>query len=135
MKYLLPALILVSTPVIAQPQDLYNKCMRTAITQLALDLCASQEAARSDKELNDVYRKLLSEIGDQHDVTAKVMAMERVWIAYRDQYMAAMYPAKDKQAEYGSMYPMEADILLAKLTREHVNALKSLLRQYGPADR
>lgn len=109
--------------------------MRTAMTQSAMDLCASQEAARSDKELNGVYRKVLSEIGDQHRGIAKVRAMERAWIAYRDRYMAAMYPAKDKQAEYGSMYPMEADILLAKLTREHVNALKSLLRQYGPADR
>jgi len=46
-------------------------------------------------------------------------AAERAWIAYRDAYMGAMYPAKDKQAEYGSIYPMEADLLRAKLTQRH----------------
>jgi hypothetical protein len=37
--------------------------------------------------------------------------------------MEAMYPAEDKQAEYGSVYPMEADLLRAKLTQRQVTAL------------
>jgi len=45
--------------------------------------------------------------------------------------METMYPAKDKQARYGSIYPMEADLLLAKLTQRQVRALKELLQQYG----
>jgi len=44
--------------------------------------------------------------------------------------MDAMYPAKDKQSEYGSIYPMEADLLRAKLTQRQVTALKELLQQY-----
>lgn len=47
--------------------------------------------------------------------------------------MAAMYPAKDKQTEYGSGYPMEADLLLAQLTEVQINALEALLKQYAPA--
>ena len=58
-------------------------------------------------------------------------AAERAWIAYRDAYMGAMYPAKDKQAEYGSIYPMEADLLRAKLTQRQVTALRELLQQYN----
>jgi uncharacterized protein YecT (DUF1311 family) len=45
-----------------------------------------------------------------------------------------MYPAKDKQTEYGSMYPMEVDQLTAKLTRQQVTALTELLRQYRSGD-
>jgi hypothetical protein len=45
--------------------------------------------------------------------------------------MEAMYPASDKQAEYGSAYPMEADLLKAKLTRQHVAALEEMLKQYS----
>ncbi len=37
-----------------------------------------------------------------------------------------MYPAADKQKEYGSIYPMEVDLLGAKLTREHIQAIKDL---------
>ena len=52
-------------------------------------------------------------------------------LSYRDAYMDAMYPAENKQAEYGSIYPMEADLLRAKLTQRQVTALKELLRQYS----
>jgi len=41
-----------------------------------------------------------------------------------------MYPAKDKQAEYGSIYPLEANLLRARLTRQQTAALKDLLRRY-----
>ena len=53
------------------------------------------------------------------EAAAKIKTAQRAWIAYRDAYMGAMYPAKDKQAEYGSIYPMEADLLRAKLTQRH----------------
>jgi hypothetical protein len=45
--------------------------------------------------------------------------------------MDAMYPAKNRQAEYGSIYPMEADLLRAKLAQRQVTALKELLHQYS----
>lgn len=135
MKYLLLAVLLLSGPAIAQESLPYAECMRTAATQSAIDLCADQEARRSVKTLNQTYRKLLSEVENQPGATAKVAAMERAWVAYRDRYMAAMYPAKDKQAEYGSMYSMEADLLLAELTKAHINALEVLSKQYDPAAR
>jgi uncharacterized protein YecT (DUF1311 family) len=94
--------------------------------------CASDEAARVDAELNGVYRKLLSKAASQPEAVAKIKAAEKAWIAYRDAYMDAMYPAKDKQAEYGSIYPMEVDLLHAKLTQQQVTALKELLQQYSP---
>jgi hypothetical protein len=44
--------------------------------------------------------------------------------------MEAMYPAPDKQSEYGSIYPTEADLLRAELTMQQIKALKDLLKQY-----
>ena len=96
-----------------------------------MNACASDEAARVDAALNQVYHKLLSQAASQPETVAKIKAAERAWIAYRDAYMDAMYPAKDKQAEYGSIYPMEADLLRAKLTQRQVTALKELLQQYN----
>ena len=61
--------------------------------------------------------------------------MERTWITYRNRYMGAMYPAKDKQAEYGSIFPMEADLVLAKITEDHIGELQTVVNQYNPITR
>ena len=130
MKYLLIVFLLASLPGLAQDSAQYRACNDKAKTQTEMNACASEEAARADAELNEVYRKVLAQAGKQEEAVAKIKAAERAWIAYRDAYMDAMYPAKNKQAEYGSIYPMEADLLRAKLTQRQVTALKELLQQY-----
>lgn len=131
MKYLAIAFLLASLPAIAQDSAQYRTCNEKAKAQAEMNACASDEAARVNAELNLVYQKLLSRVGSQPEAAVKIKAAERAWIAYRDAYMDAMYPAKDKQAEYGSIYPMEADLLRAKLTQRQVTALKELLQQYS----
>jgi uncharacterized protein YecT (DUF1311 family) len=131
MRYLAIAFLLASLPALAQDSAQYRACNDKAKTQTEMNACASDEAARSDAELNEVYRKLLSHATNQEEAVAKIKAAERAWIAYRDAYMDAMYPAKNKQAEYGSIYPMEAALLRAKLTQRQVTALKELLQQYS----
>jgi len=131
MKYLSIVFLLASLPGLAQDSAQYRACNDKAKTQTEMNACASDEAARVDAELNDVYHKLLSKAASPPEAAAKIKAAERAWIAYRDAYMDAMYPAKDKQAEYGSIYPMEADLLRAKLTQRQVTALKELLQQYS----
>lgn len=134
MKYLSLVFLLVSLPSFAQDPEQNRACDEKAKTQMEMNAYASEEAARADTELNDVYRKVLAQAGKQEEVVAKIKAAERAWIAYRDAYMEAMYPAKDKQAEYGSIYPMEANLLRARLTRRQVAALKELLQQYSSED-
>lgn len=94
-----------------------------------MNACASEEAARVDAELNGVYHQLLSQAGNQEEAVAKIKTAERAWIAYRDAYMDAMYPAKNKQAEYGSIYPMQVNLLRARLTERQVTALRELLQR------
>jgi uncharacterized protein YecT (DUF1311 family) len=95
-----------------------------------MNVCANEEAVRTDTDLNNVYRTLLSKARSQPEAVAKIQIAERAWIAYRNAYIGAMYPAKNKQAEYGSMYPMEVALLHAKLTRQHLAGLKDILQQY-----
>lgn len=112
----------------AQDSPQYRACSGKATTQVELNACASEEAKRVDTELNRVYRELLSKNRDDAAAVEKIKKAQRTWAAYRDAYVEAMFPAQDKQAEYGSMYPMEVDLLLASLTRQQVDALKDLIR-------
>ena len=121
----------VSAPLFAQDSQQFRACDEKSKTQADLNDCANQEAKRADAALNNVYSQLLSKAAGQPEAVAKIKAAERAWIAYRDAYIDAMYPAKDKQAEYGSIYPMEAGLLVAKLTQQQVAALRDLLHQYG----
>src|ERR1700691_5174675 len=133
MKYLLAVLIVAcsSLPCVSQSSDEYRACSSGAKNQAEMTSCANQEAARADSDLNNVYRTLLAKAQPQPEAVAKIKAAERAWIGYRDAYIGAMYPAANKQAQYGSIFPMEADLLRAKLTTQQVEALKDLLRQYS----
>ena len=127
-RYLALLLLIASNSCLCfgQNSEQYRTCNENAKTQAAMNACANEEARRVDAELNQVFRRLLSRAASQPDVRVKIEAAEEAWVAYRDAYMEAMYPAKDKLAEYGSVYPMEADLLRAKLTQQQVAALKNL---------
>lgn len=118
--------------VCAQQSAEYRTCSDKAKTQAAINACASDEAGRADAQLNDVYRTLLQNTTDTTAVT-KIKVAERAWIAYRDAYLDAMYPAENKEAEYGSVYPSDVALLRARLTRIQITALQDLLKQNAVA--
>jgi uncharacterized protein YecT (DUF1311 family) len=131
MKFLaLVVFLLASLPALAQDSSQYRACKKKARTQMEMNGCASKESARVDLELTDVYEKLLSKAAKQEEAVAKIKIFESAWAVYRDAYLDAMFPAKDKQAEYGSMYPMEVDLLRAQLTRRQIATLREWLSQY-----
>jgi uncharacterized protein YecT (DUF1311 family) len=130
LKALVFTFLMGGVLAVAQTSEL-DRCMDAATTQAAMNRCAGEEANRVDAQLNLTYRQVLHAAKGDVLALAKIRNAERTWITYRNAYMEAMYPAKDKQANYGSMYPMNADLVLADLTRAHVQALKTLLRQYS----
>lgn len=127
---LLSAVMLCSASPV-QNSEQYRKCVQKATTQTAMHVCANEEAQPVDTELNDIYQRLLSANGNQSDVVERIRAMQRAWITYRDAYMEAMYPAKKKQVVYGSSFPIDVDLVRAKLTREQTSALRDLLKQHS----
>jgi uncharacterized protein YecT (DUF1311 family) len=126
VKFLATAFFLLALPTFAQDSSEYRACIEKAKTQTEMNTCACEEAARADAKLNEAYRMLLERAAGDSELLTKLKAAENAWVAYRDAYMDAMYPAKDKQAEYGSVYPMESDLLRSKLTERQVQALADL---------
>jgi len=110
----------------------FKGCTDKAQTQFELDKCASDEAARADLALDTVYRGFLVKIAGDSLAIAKLRQAETAWLRYRDAYIEAAYPARDKQLAYGTEYPMDVDLLLAKLTREHLAATAYLINEYQP---
>jgi uncharacterized protein YecT (DUF1311 family) len=86
-----------------------------------------RESMRSSKQHIARYWQ---EFTSQPEALAKIKAAERAWIAYRDAYIKATYPAKDKGIEYGSIYPLEVTLLRARLTQRQVTALEDMLQHY-----
>jgi len=130
-RYLAVVLFLAfSLSCFAQDSKEYLACNQKAKAQPELNECARQEADRVDAKLNSLYKQLLAKAASDPNDTAKIKGAERAWVAYRDAYIEAMYPAADKQAEYGSEYLMDVALLTAKLTQQHIADLQELLKQY-----
>jgi uncharacterized protein YecT (DUF1311 family) len=115
-------------PGLGQNSVQFHACGNTANTQAELNRCASEEAKRADIRLNEAYARVLSKLSKDAKATARIKAMERAWVTYRDAYLSATYPAKDKQSAYGSIFPMEFDLLYATLTQRQVDSLNELLQ-------
>lgn len=116
-----------------ESQQLHDCLNNTALGQQDWNRCAAEEVKRVDAELNEVYQQLLSAASSPQnaEITSlaipKIKAAEQAWIAYRDAYLDAMYPASDKRAEYGSKFPLDYGLYRAEITRQHINDLKKLL--------
>ena len=115
----------------SQESAQFRACAQKEGTQAGLNHCASDEAARMDVDLNRTYQQLESKARHVPGATEKIKKAERAWIQYRDAYLDAMFPAADKQANYGSIYPMDFALLRAELTREQAKRLNELIKQYG----
>ena len=85
---------------------------------------------RADDELSGIYNRLMTTARPVKGAVEKIAAAERAWIAYRDAYIEARYPAEDKLAAYGSIFQMEVLFLHAELTRRQTDALRELLKHY-----
>jgi uncharacterized protein YecT (DUF1311 family) len=100
------------------------------MTQTQMNACAGEEAKRAETDMQETYRRLLTRAQGQAKALEKVRAAQDAWIRYRDAYLEAMYPAEDKQANYGSIFLLEFSLLRARLTRQHAAALDEMLKQY-----
>jgi uncharacterized protein YecT (DUF1311 family) len=135
MKYAIFVLLGFSSfSCFAQDSAEYRACSDKANTQAEMTACADAEAKRVDAKLNSTYRALLAKVESQPAAVAKIKAAERAWVTYRNAYIEATYPAKDKATatEYGSMYPLDVALLRAKLTQRQVTALEDMLQHYTP---
>ena len=113
----------------ARASEQLDACMDKANTQHAMHVCASEEAGRRERERQSLLQRVLNAVDGDALAIRQVNASEKAWLAYRASFIEAMYPATDKQAEYGSRHPMDVNLLHANLTISHLADLEALLEQ------
>ena len=92
-KQLVLVALLLSTTAFAASNDDTVRCREDG-AQAELNACAAEDRAAADKELNDVYKKILIEYKDETLFLEKLKIAQRVWIKLRDAEIEAMYPSR-----------------------------------------
>lgn len=98
----------------------------SAQSQQEMNAGAAAEFAKADKELNEVYAKVLGVLDEGSK--EKLKKSQRAWVAYRD---AEADFSADAEARGGSMWPLIHEGTRARLTMERVKRLKELLIEDG----
>jgi uncharacterized protein YecT (DUF1311 family) len=74
-------------------------------TQLETNEAGNKKFLKADKELNQVYQKVLNEYKEDIAFIKSLKASQRLWIQFRDAEMKMMYPDRES-GYYGSIHPM-----------------------------
>jgi uncharacterized protein YecT (DUF1311 family) len=115
----------VATSVLCQSRD--RQCWKTATTQLDMNQCADTDAKAAEAELNEVYRRLLTKLKSDDNATKKLKVAQRAWTAFRDARLDELFPADDKQQQYGSIFPMCYAQVTAAISKERTAQLRRML--------
>ena len=102
-------------------------CAGFAQTQREMNETARTEYRTADQELNRIYLRITSDYRTGTVFLRKLRASQRAWIAFRDAQVEALFPAADKQREYGSVYPLCRYQALTALTNERSKQLQTWL--------
>jgi uncharacterized protein YecT (DUF1311 family) len=78
---------------------------------------------KADKELNEVYRKILIEYKSDTTFIKNLKISQRIWITFRNAELKMKYPDREPYW-YGSMQPVCENDYLKELTRERIKKLK-----------
>jgi len=104
------------------------------MAQSEMNRCADLDARTADADLNHVYRELLAKLKGDDNATKKLRTAQRAWLAFRDAHLQELYPAEDKQAQYGSMFPMCYSQVASAMTKERTAQLRKMLDDRDPCD-
>jgi len=95
-------------------------------TQFEMNQDIKKDYEKANKELNDVYNKLLTEYKEDIAFIKNIKTAQRLWIQFRDAEMKAKYPDREP-GYYGSIQPLCWYSYLTGLTTERTNTLKTWL--------
>jgi uncharacterized protein YecT (DUF1311 family) len=83
----------------------------------------NKDLAVADGEMTKLYSQIMKEYAHDKEFVEKLKTAQRAWIRFRDAHLEALYPAKDKQSEYGSSYSSCYAMGILHLTRERIDHL------------
>lgn len=96
-------------------------------TQAEMNMSSSEKLKKADAELNEVYKKILSDYASDTLFIKKLKIAQRLWIKFRDAEVDMKFPESEKRLYYGSMYPLCVNSYLESLTKERIEKLREWL--------
>jgi uncharacterized protein YecT (DUF1311 family) len=103
-----------------------DDCMDKAASQADMNECAQKSYATADAMLNKLYRQIQQRLGNDAGAKQRLVAAQRVWVAFRD--AECRFSAFD--SESGSQYsafPLAYNECLENLTTKRIGDFKSYL--------
>lgn len=130
MKYsliLATFLMLFSATIFAEKES----CHEIANTQFDMNVCANSDFERADKELNEVYNKILKRYHNSPQFLKNLRAAQHAWLVFRDAHLKMIFPLeKDPKTNYGSVFPMCWATIKAGITFERAKELRRWLEPF-----
>lgn len=112
--------ILISSYGFSQSQGDYNKTF-------------GDSYKKADKELNEVYKTILTNYKYDTLFIENLKKSQRIWITFRDAELKVKYP-ETEPGYYGSVYPMCVSTYLEQLTRERIKTLNQWIEGIEEGD-
>ena len=106
-------------------------------TQSEMNDCAASEAHKADDALNSTYQEVLGRLKSDKTATARIVAAEKAWIAFRDAELAADWPMADganPNLLYGSVHPFCYYNTRTALTLERLKTLSDRMKHEEEGD-
>lgn len=92
-------------------------------SQSEMNMAAAAEARRAEDVMKDMLDQIHREYKDEPLFLGKLDEAQKAWLVFREAHLESLYPAEEKQYEYGSVFPMCYWLEWAALTWERVKQL------------
>ncbi|WP_139959591.1 lysozyme inhibitor LprI family protein [Flavicella sediminum] len=96
-------------------------------TQAEMNKEAYAEFNESDKQLNEIYKTIISKYKTDTIFVENLKKTQRIWMQFRDAEMEMKYP-NYRENIYGSIHPTCRAIYLKELTDDRIGTLKTWIR-------
>ena len=85
---------------------------------------AINSSEKADRELNFVYRKILSDYREERIFIRKFRVAHQAWKKYRETHLASIFPNPYKESEYGSAYSECYALYKTRMTRTRTKEIR-----------
>jgi uncharacterized protein YecT (DUF1311 family) len=92
-----------------------------------MNIDAQARFVKSDKQLNDVYKTILSDYKEDDIFVTNLRKSQRIWIQFRDAEMNMKFP-NNQEKTYGSIHPTCRALYLKEITDKRIEGLKIWIR-------
>jgi len=98
-------------------------------TQSDLNMEADHSLRSAEQQMATVFNQLRNRASANPDALALLDKAQVAWVAYRDAQLGVMWPSPEKQANYGTVFPMCVSYARAELTNKRTAELKLMLKR------